>query len=207
MKFNIKLSCNSSSSHLLTWAKLSKTGSHDWSRWKRQRGSASEALRDEHVGVLMPYRWSPTHVPPISTVHPVYTLLPRLSRTYSGASVYRAQAKITFGINPSPDIFRSTILTCSQTQQVSIRLRLSRAAGDARNIMMFIYTSGSFYLKLLTLYSDSAFDQVLHSLGIMTLALAAQRRALLVELQQHTIVHSALWTSYFTWKYECSLFE
>ncbi len=111
------------------------------SRWKRQRGSASEALRDEHVGVLMPYRWSPTHVPPISTVHPVYTLLPRLSRTYRGASVYRAQAKITFGINPSPDIFRSTILTCSQTQQVSIRLRLSRAAGDARNIMMFKFSS------------------------------------------------------------------
>ncbi len=58
--------------------------------------------------------------------------------------------------------------------------------------ILFIYTSGSFYPKLLTLYSDSAFDQVLHSLGIMTLALAAQRRALLVELQQHTIVHSAL---------------
>lgn len=42
----------------------------------------------------------------------------------------------------------------------------------------------------------------MHSLGIMTLALAAQRRALLVELQEHTIVHSALWnallTSYFT---------
>ncbi len=70
----------------------------------------------------------------------LYTIT-TLSRTYSGASVYRAQAKITFGINPSPDIFRSTILTCSQTQQVSIRLRLSRAAGDARNIMMFKFSS------------------------------------------------------------------
>lgn len=176
----------------------------------------------------MSYRWStgersPTHVPPISAVHPVWSKIYTITTALQNHCTHTRYEKNkptgeprstehklklhlaytpsqTSSEAPSSPALKSTNPTSLNTSLSPASCRRCQTSNEFQ--ILFIYTSGSFYPKLLTLYSDSAFDQVLHSLGIMTLALAAQRRALLVELQQHTIVHSALWnallTSYFT---------